>query len=72
MSTATPVLAWGWHGLTPTILLIKSKSTKSTLEPVLLSCFALEGSMLGTKLGHQLLMQINIKTGQISSSACLR
>ena len=30
MRTATPVLAWRWHGLTPTILFIKSKSTKST------------------------------------------
>ena len=29
---ATLVLAWGWHGLTPTILFIKSKSTKSTLS----------------------------------------
>ena len=25
-----PVRAWGWRGLTPTILLIRSKSTKST------------------------------------------
>jgi len=24
----SPVLAWGWHGLTPTILVVKSKSTK--------------------------------------------
>ena len=30
MSMTTPVLAWGWYGLTPTILSIKSKSTKST------------------------------------------
>ena len=28
MSMAVPVLAWGWHGLTPTILFIRSKSTK--------------------------------------------
>jgi hypothetical protein len=30
MGTATPVLAWGWHGLTLMILSIKSKSTKMT------------------------------------------
>jgi hypothetical protein len=29
MSMADPVLAWGWYGLTLTILFIKSKSTKS-------------------------------------------
>jgi hypothetical protein len=30
VSKTTPVLAWGWYGLTPTILPVKSKSTKST------------------------------------------
>ena len=30
MSTAIPVLAWGWHGLTPTILFDEYESTKST------------------------------------------
>ena len=33
-TTLSPVLAWRWHGLTPTILSIKSKSTKSTLQEV--------------------------------------
>ena len=28
MSMAVPVRAWGWHGLTPTILSIESKSSK--------------------------------------------
>ena len=30
LSKADPILAWGWYVLTPTILSIKSKSTKST------------------------------------------
>ena len=30
VSTANPILAWGWHGLTPTILSNQTKSTKST------------------------------------------
>ena len=30
LSTADLILAWGRYGLTPTILSIKSKSTKST------------------------------------------
>ena len=38
MSKTTPVLAWGWHGLTPTILFIKSKSTKSTAFPAFPAC----------------------------------
>ena len=29
---ANPVLAWGWHGLTPTMLFYKSKSMKSTCD----------------------------------------
>jgi hypothetical protein len=31
LSKADLILAWGWYVLTPTILSIKSKSTKSTM-----------------------------------------
>ena len=34
MGTAGQVLAWGWHGLTPTILSIQSKSTRSMRSTV--------------------------------------